>query len=412
MLTIVGANLNGRFVDIQVEAGRIIEISNGLKHRGRVLNAGGGMVTHAYADPHLHLDAVLLGAERPNISGTLHEGIANWSEAREALTRGSVKARALRAIEWCVAQGTTRIRTHVDTGSRVGVEALLELRDEVDDICELQVVAFPQEGVFRQPGQLDELAWAVRAGVDAVGAIPHFEATREDGQRSILEAFGLAEEHGLQVDLHCDESDDPESRFILDVCDYIIKTGFEHHVVAGHCTAMHSYPDDVAERAIELIELAQVQVVANPLDNIVLQGRGEGYPKRRGVTRIPELIEAGAPVGVGHDSIMDPWYPLGRGNMIDAASMLIHVAQMTSVAEVERVFEMLVRDNHAPFGGVEEIAVGSSADLLVHATASPHEAMRTRQAPLYVIRRGRVVASTIPARSVVEGNEVNPGRGP
>ncbi|MEE2751355.1 MAG: amidohydrolase family protein [Myxococcota bacterium] len=410
-LFIQNACVKGRRVDITVEHGAITRITptGEVEPCGETLNANGGLVSRPFADPHIHLDAVLLGARTPNTSGTLQEGIANWGKARASLTPEDVRARAKQAISWCVAQGTTRIRTHADTASSIGVETLLSLREEVAEICDLQVVAFPQDGVFTGEGHEAALRWAAAAGVDAIGAIPHHEHSRSDGENSLVLATELAEQHGVAIDIHCDETDDPNSRHLEFLCRHILKTGFSRHVVAGHCTAMHSYPDDYANEVIALVVKSGVQVVANPLDNVVLQGRHDGYPRRRGITRVPELLEAGAAVGCGHDSIQDPWYPLGRGALLEAASMLVHVAQMTRPEQVESVFNLLVHGNHAPFGGIPDLVEGSPADLLVHSVKDAQAAIRLARAPRWVIRQGRVIAHTEPAQSEVLGQAVEIG---
>ena len=410
-LSIKDALLDGERVDVVVEGGVVQRIApHGVQGlRGKVLEAHGGLLTAPYADPHLHLDAVLLGERTPNYSGTLQEGIANWAAIRPTLTEVDLIERASVAVKWCVAQGTGRIRTHVDCSSRLAVEVMCQFREEVSHLVDLQVVAFPQEGVFNAPHQKADLEWAAANGVDAVGAIPHHESTEKAGCASIDLAFDLAEEHGLQVDLHCDETDDPSSQYILWVCEQVRARRFSRHVLAGHCTAMHSYSQDVAEKAIAAIADTGVQVVANPLDNIVLQGRGDGYPRRRGITRIPELLEAGAWVGIGHDSIMDPWYPLGRGHLVDAASMLIHVSQMTRPKQIERVHRILVEDNHAPFGGAPRLEEGAPANFLVHSARSAAQIFRLRAKPLWVIREGQVVAQTPVSASEVLGEPVRPG---
>lgn len=341
----------------------------------------GGMLTPPTAEPHVHLDAVLLGARVPNRTGTLREGIANWASLRPGLTREDVLERARIVVGWYRAHGTLRIRTHVDTGSEVAVEALLELRAELAGKVELQVVAFPQEGILRAPGRREAWERAVALGCDAVGAIPHFERTTEEGWQSVRLAYDLAERHGAKLDFHCDETDDPGSRNLEVVCAQAIDRGFGGRVVAGHCTAMHSYPNPYAAKVCELVATAGVQVVVNPLDNVVLQGRYDGYPRRRGIARVDELWAAGAKVGVGHDSVMDPWYRLGTANLLDAASMLVHVAQLTGEDEMRRVLRTLSRENHLPFGAAPRIAVGEPATMLWYTAEDEIEALRTREKP-------------------------------
>lgn len=394
--TVRNALWKGRLVDVFVENGRFESIDPAGRRapKGKRLEANGGFISPSFAEPHIHLDAVLLASKTPNASGTLKEGIANWARVRAQLREDDLIERATTAVQWCVGNGVTRIRSHVDTGSKLAVETLVAFKQEVAHLVDLQIVAFPQEGVFRAPDQAAGLAWAAAAGVDCVGAIPHHESSTQTGDDSVVLAFDLAEKHGLQVDLHCDESDNPAHQFLLKVCREKIRRSFEAHVVAGHCTAMHSYTEIDASRAIAAVVESGVQVLANPLDNVVLQGRGDTYPKRRGITRIPELLAAGACVGLGHDSIMDPWYPLGSGRILEAASMLVHVAQMTRPVQIDQVFSLLVGANHLGFGGPPEIAVGHEAEFLVHAVPTPADAIRLQYPPRFVIRKGKLIAET------------------
>ncbi|MSP56776.1 MAG: cytosine deaminase [Myxococcales bacterium] len=393
-----GALLNGVRVDARVTDGRIAALIERAAGTPLQPLAGedvvdGGMLTPPSAEPHVHLDATLLGARVPNRSGTLREGIANWASIRGTLTRVDVLERARTTLSWYLDRGTTRVRTHVDTGCPVAVEALLELRDDLRSATpgshlagmELAVVAFPQEGILRRPGLRAQWEDAVRLGCDAVGAIPHFERTTEEGWASVKMAFDLAEKYGRKLDFHCDETDDPASRNLEVVCAQAIDRGFGaersgSHVVAGHCTAMHSYPNPYAAKVCELVAIAGVQVVANPLDNVVLQGRYDGYPRRRGITRVDELWRAGASVGIGHDSVMDPWYRLGTANLLDAAYMLIHVAQLTGEDEMARVFRTLHDENHRPFGAIPRLEIGSDT-FLWYSAADEIEAIRTREKP-------------------------------
>ncbi len=375
--------VNGRSQDVLVRSGKIAEIAppRSLVPTPDEAVIEGGLLTPPNAEPHVHLDAVLLGARVPNRSGTLREGIANWASLRAGLTREDVLSRAREVVSWYRDHGTLRIRTHVDTGSRVAVEALLELRAELAGQVEIQVVAFPQEGILRAPGRREAWEEAVQLGCDAVGAIPHFERTTEEGWRSVRLAFDLAEKFGKFLDFHCDETDDPGSRNLEVVCAETIDRGLGGRVVAGHCTAMHSYPNPYAAKVCELVATAGVQVICNPLDNVVLQGRYDNYPRRRGITRVDELWRAGASVGIGHDSVMDPWYRLGTANLLDAAYMLVHVAQLTGEDELRRVFHTLSTANHLPFGGPPRIEAGAPATLLWYAATDEFEALRTRAKP-------------------------------
>ncbi len=383
-----GVIVEDQWVDLRVREGRIIAIHpvdasgpcalHPVEDEEVVI---GGLLTPPFAEPHVHLDAALTGERAPNRSGTLVEGIANWAQIREGLTAEDVLSRARQAVRLYASWGALRIRTHVDTGSRVAVDALLALREELAPDVELQVVAFPQEGIFRRPERRANWEAAVAAGCDAVGAIPHFERTAEEGWDSVRLAFELAEQHDCLLDFHCDETDDPGSRNLEVVCSESLKRGWYDRVVAGHCTALHSYPNSHAAKVIALVAESGVQVVANPLDNTVLQGRYDGYPRRRGITRVDELWAAGASVGIGHDSVMDPWYRLGTANLVDAAYMLIHVAQLTSESEMKRVFATLHGENHRPFGSVPTLTEGQPATFLWFDTPDPIEVIRTRSRP-------------------------------
>ncbi len=390
---IIGATLDGRRCDLRVADGLVDRLLPHDPQHPLVPAPGdevlrGGLVTPVLAEPHVHLDAALLGRQAPNRSGTLREGIANWSRLRAQLTEADLRKRARETVAMYAKWGCLRLRTHVDTGSRLAVETLLTLRDELaTEGVELQVVAFPQEGILRAPGRRQAWEDAVALGCDAVGAIPHFERTTEEGWRSVRLAFDLAERHGCMVDLHCDETDDPGSRNLEVVCAETIDRGMAGKVVAGHCTALHSQPDPYAHKICELVATSGVQVVCNPLDNIVLQGRYDGYPKRRGLTRVDELWDAGAAVGIGHDSVVDPWYRLGTANLVDAASMLIHAGQLTGEAQMRRVFGVLHGDNHLPFGGPPAITEGVPARLLWWHDADPIELVRLRPAPCVLAGR-------------------------
>jgi cytosine deaminase len=383
-----GVVVGEQWVDLRVRDGRIAAIHTVDVSGPDALHPEpdedvviGGLLTPPFAEPHVHLDAALTGALVPNRSGTLVEGIKNWAKIRDALRTEDVLVRARRTVDWYVGWGTMRIRTHVDTGSRVAVDALLGLRDELAPEVELQVVAFPQEGILRAADRREAWEAAVAAGCDVVGAIPHHERTAEEGWQSVRMAFDLAEKHDCAVDLHCDETDDPGSRNLEVVCAEALDRGWTDRVVAGHCTALHSYPNPYAAKVIDLVAESGVQVVANPLDNTVLQGRYDGYPRRRGITRVDELWAAGASVGIGHDSVMDPWYRLGTANLVDAAYMLVHVAQLTSEVEMRRVFATLHTENHRPFGSIPALDEGAPATFLWFDAADPIEVLRSRPRP-------------------------------
>ena len=395
-------------MDVQVLDGRFAQIAPHGKLKPAsgddVLEGGGRFLSPPLVDPHVHMDAVLtVGEPRHNESGTLIEGIQTWAERKPSLTHDDVKRRARQAILWEVAQGTGLIRSHVDVcdPGLVALRALLELRDEMRDVVELRLIAFPQDGVLSFPDGKALMREAMRLGCDVIGGIPHYEWTREDGVEEVHFLFDLAKETGAPIDLHCDETDDEHSRFLEVVAARTMRDGMQGRVVAGHTTAMGSYNDAYAFKLLQILKRAGVTIVANPLDNIVLQGRFDSYPKRRGMTRVKELDAAGVNVACGHDSIMDPWYPLGRGSMLDALSMLVHVAQMTGRSELYRAYEM-VTTNPARAAEVEYgVKEGLAANFVILDCEDEAEAIRLRPAARWVVREGRIVAETQPAASVV-----------
>src|SRR4051794_5912418 len=394
-------------VDVLVDGDRIARIAE----RSTIgtgdhteLDAEGSLLSPPLVDPHVHMDAVLtVGEPRYNESGTLIEGIQTWAERKPSLTQEDVKSRAREAIRWEVAQGTGLIRSHVDVcdPNLTALRALLELRDDVSDIVDLRLIAFPQDGILSFPDGKELMREAMRLGCDVIGGIPHYEWTREDGVEEVNFIFDLARETGAPIDLHCDETDDEHSRFLEVVAARTMRDGMQGRVVAGHTTAMGSYNDAYAFKLLQILKRAGVTIVANPLDNITLQGRFDTYPKRRGMTRVKELDAAGINVACGHDSIMDPWYPLGRGSMLDALSMLVHVAQMTGRRELFRAYDM-VTVNPARAAEVEwGVKEGLPANFVVFDCADEAEAIRLRPAARWVVRLGRLVAETRPAESVV-----------
>lgn len=398
----------GEPVDLGVSGDRIVAIRprGELQADGaRELDADGSLLSPPLVDPHVHLDAALtVGEPRHNQSGTLIEGILTWAERKPSLTVADVKRRAREAIHWEVAQGTGLIRSHVDVcdPSLTALRALLELREEVRELVDLRLIAFPQDGILSFPDGEQLMREAMRLGCDVIGGIPHYELTREDGVAEVNFIFDLARETGRAIDLHCDETDDPQSRFLEVVAARSIRDGMQGRVVAGHTTAMGSYDDAYAFKLFQILRRAGVTIVANPLDNITLQGRFDSYPKRRGMTRVKELDAAGINVACGHDSIMDPWYPLGRGSMLDALSMLVHVGQMTGRGELFRAYEM-VTTNAARGAEIDDwrIAEGCVASFVVFDCTDEAEAIRLRPAARWVVRNGRIVAETNPARSVI-----------
>jgi cytosine deaminase len=403
--------LDGERVDVEIRAGRIDRVVPAGEgdptafDADRHHDAAGRLVTPPLVEPHLHLDATLTaGDPRWNETGTLAEGIRIWAERKQSLETAEVKARATQALEWMAANGVTRVRTHADTTEETltGVEALLELREEVSDLVDLQVVAFPQDGVFTRPDHEDLLREAMEMGCDLVGGIPHNEHTREDGVASVETAMDLAERYDAPVDLHIDETDDPGSRFTEVLASEALKRGMGDRTTASHTTAMHSYSNAYADKLVSLLAESGVSVVTNPPDNSVLQGRYDDYPRRRGHTRIDQLHDAGVTVALGHDSVMDPWYHYGVGDQLDAAFVLLHYAHMSGRGDVETLWQMLTTANAAVFGATEYgLAEGNEGSLVVYDSPDPFNALRTRAARTVVVKEGRVVAETEPRETVV-----------
>jgi cytosine deaminase len=360
------------------------------------------LLSSPFVDPHFHMDATLsYGLPRVNQSGTLLEGIALWGELKPLLTQEALVERALAYCDWAAAKGLLAIRTHVDVCDPrlLAVEALLAVKQRVAPYIELQLVAFPQDGVLRGPQgpqqHMDNLKRALDKGVDVVGGIPHFERSMADGALSVKRLCELAAERGLRVDMHCDESDDPHSRHVETLAFETQRLGLQGRVTGSHLTSMHSMDNYYVSKLIPLMAEAQLHVVANPLINITLQGRHDSYPKRRGMTRVPELLAAGVNVGFGHDCVLDPWYALGSADMLEVASMGLHVAQMTSQAQMRACFDA-VTVNAARVMGLADygLTVGCHADFVLLQARSAVEALRLRPARLQVIRRGKVLAST------------------
>jgi cytosine deaminase len=405
-LLIRHANLpDGRTdIDIGIVAGRIAAVATGLAaEAGQVIDATGRLVSPPFVDPHFHMDATLsLGLPRMNRSGTLLEGIALWGELRPTLTREALVERALRYCDLAVSQGLLAVRSHVDTSDPrlVTVEAMLEVRERVAPYLDLQLVAFPQDGYFRAPDGVASLERALDMGVEIVGGIPHFERTMEDGRRSVEALCRIAAERGLRVDMHCDETDDPLSRHVETLAAETIRHGLQGRVAGSHLTSMHSMDSYYVSKLIPLIAEAGLHAIANPLINIMLQGRHDSYPKRRGMTRVPELLAAGVNVAFGHDCVMDPWYSMGSGDMLEVAHMAVHVAQMVSIEDRQKAFEIVTYGN-ARAMGLEDygLAPGCHADLVLLDARDPVDAIRLKATRLAVIRRGKVIAESAPRRS-------------
>jgi len=388
-------------VDVLVDGGRIAAVGAALAAQANeTVDAAGQLLSPPFVDAHFHLDSALTyGMPRVNDSGTLLEGIALWGELKPQLTQDAVVARALAYCDWAVAKGLLAIRTHVDVCDPrlLAVEALLDVRARVKPYLDLQLVAFPQDGVLRRKGALANLERALAMGVDVVGGIPHFERTMADGAASVRALCEIAAREGRMVDMHCDETDDPQSRHVETLALETERLGLAGRVTGSHLTSMHSMDNYYVSKLIPLMVEAGVNAIANPLINITLQGRHDTYPKRRGMTRVPELMAAGVTVAFGHDCVMDPWYALGSADMLEVAAMGLHVAQMTGQAGMRACFDA-VTVNGARIMGLDGygIAPGRRADFVLLQARDPVEAIRLRAARLRVYRGGKLVASTPP----------------
>ncbi|MFO1284816.1 MAG: amidohydrolase family protein [Burkholderiales bacterium] len=394
-------------VDILCDGGRIAAVGPRIEAvAGRVIDAKGLLVSPPFVDAHFHLDSALTyGLPRVNASGTLLEGIALWGELKPALTHEAIVERALAYCDWAVGKGLLAIRSHVDVSDPrlTAVDALVEVRARVKPWLDLQLVAFPQDGLLRSPGALDNLRRALDRGVDVVGGIPHFERTMADGAESVRLLCELAAERGLRVDLHCDETDDPLSRHVESLAFQAQRLGLAGRAAGSHLTSMHSMDNYYVSKLLPLMREAGLAAIANPLINITLQGRHDTYPKRRGMTRVPELIATGVPVAFGHDCVQDPWYPLGSADMLEVAAMGLHVAQMTGTDAMRACFEA-VTTTPAGILGLDGygIAPGCRADLVLLDARDPVEAIRLRAARLAVIRAGKTIAQGPPARATLD----------
>ena len=393
-------------IDIACAHQRIEAIERNISAEAKVtLDAQGWLVAPPFVDPHFHMDATLsLGRPRMNRSGTLLEGIALWGELKPIQTIDDIKKRALRYCDLAVSMGIGAIRSHVDTcdPELKGVQALLQVRDEIKDYLDLQLVAFPQDGVLRDPNALETTLRALDMGVDVVGGIPHFERTMAAGAESVRILCEAAAERGLMVDMHCDESDDPLSRHIETLAYETQRLGLQGRVTGSHLTSMHSMDNYFVSKLIDLIVEAEVHAVPNPLINIMLQGRHDTYPKRRGQTRVRELRDAGVTVGFGSDCVMDPWYSLGRADMLEVAFMGLHVGQLSSREDMAWCFEA-VTTNSAKLMGLEGYGVvkGCKASFNLLQANDPIEAIRLKAHRIAVVRHAQVIAQNPPLNTEI-----------
>tara|TARA_R110000851_G_scaffold165169_2_gene309957 strand:- start:169280 stop:170548 length:1269 start_codon:yes stop_codon:yes gene_type:complete len=373
------------------------------------IDAEEGLVIAPFVEPHIHLDTTqTAGQPNWNQSGTLFEGIERWAERKSMLNMEDVKTRAWTTLKWHIANGVQHIRTHIDVSdpSLMALKAMLEVRNEVAPWIDLQIVAFPQEGILSYPNGEAILEEALRMGADVVGAIPHFEFTRELGVESLHKTVALAMKYDLPIDVHCDEIDDEQSRFLETLAMLAYRESLGARVTASHTTAMHSYNGAYTSRLMRLLKMSGINFVANPLVNIHLQGRFDTYPKRRGITRVKELLAEGLNVCFGHDDVFDPWYPLGTANMLQVLHMGMHVTQMMGYQELDNGLDLITTRSATTLGlasyGVQE---GKAANLVILPATSGFDALRRQVRTHYSIRAGRVIAHTPPSKTTIHLNQ-------
>lgn len=381
--------------EILVENGMIREIGSGLGPAEETIDLGGKLVTAPYVDPHLHLDYVYtlseLGQEGAG-SGTLFEAIEMWPKFKQNLTVESVKKLALKGIRDEVSQGVQHIRTHIDVTDPkfTALQAMLELKSDLKDIVDIQIVAFPQEGMYTYKGGRDLVEEALKMGADVVGGIPHYEPAREFGEKSVHDIVELAMKYDRLIDVHCDETDDVQSRFVELLNALVLMEDYGSRTTASHTCSFGSADNSYAYRMIDLFRKSQMNFIAPPTENAYLQGRQDTYPKRRGLTRVKEFIEAGINVAFAQDSINDPWYPMGNGNMMNILDNGIHLAQIMSPEDIERDLD-LITINGARCLNIQDtygLEAGKAANFIVLDGDSPFDVIRNRSNVLASVRKG------------------------
>ena len=393
-------DFEGNKTDILIKDGYIKENSPKIKAENiKEIDAKDHFVSSPFIDSHFHMDATLsYGIPRVNESGTLLEGIQLWGELKPNLTADAIKDRARKLCKWAIAKGTLAIRTHVDVSGKdlLAVEALLDIKKEMKKYIDLQLVAFPQDGLLRS-NCIENLKASLNMGVDVIGGIPHFERTMSDGAQSIKILCELAEKKSLLVDMHCDESDDPLSRHVEMLAYETTRLGLQGRVTGSHLTSMHSMDNYYFSKLISLLMESQLNIIANPLINITIQGRHDNYPKRRGMTRVPEQMDAGLTVAFGHDCVLDPWYPLGSQDMLEVAHMGLHIAHMTGIEDMKKCYKA-VTSNAAKILRLDNYGLqpGCKGDMIILQCKSPVEAIRLKPARLFVIKNGEIISSTPP----------------
>ncbi len=407
-MNILNARLRGRsgLYRIELDGARIAAISAqqapAEANEGDI-DAASNLVVPPFIEPHIHLDATLTAGQPAwNMSGTLFEGIERWGERKALVTHEDTKARAKKTIDMLVDHGIQHVRTHVDVTDPTlsALKSMIEVREETRHLIDLQIVAFPQEGIESFKGGRELMTEAIAMGADVVGGIPHFENTRDQGVSSIKFLMDLAERSGCLVDVHCDETDDPQSRFLEVLAEEARVREMGERVTASHTTAMGSYDNAYCSKLFRLLKLSKINFVSCPTESIHLQGRFDTYPKRRGLTRVAEIDRAGMNVCFGQDSIVDPWYPLGNGNILRILEAGLHICHMLGYEDLQRCLD-LITDNSARTLNLGErygLEVGRPANLLVLSAADDYEMLRTQGHALLSVRNGEVLMRRTPAQ--------------
>jgi len=407
-MNILNARLRGRsgLYRIELDGARIAAISAqqapAEANEGDI-DAASNLVVPPFIEPHIHLDATLTAGQPAwNMSGTLFEGIERWGERKALVTHEDTKARAKKTIDMLVDHGIQHVRTHVDVTDPTlsALKSMIEVREETRHLIDLQIVAFPQEGIESFKGGRELMTEAIAMGADVVGGIPHFENTRDQGVSSIKFLMDLAERTGCLVDVHCDETDDPQSRFLEVLAEEARVREMGERVTASHTTAMGSYDNAYCSKLFRLLKLSKINFVSCPTESIHLQGRFDTYPKRRGLTRVAEIDRAGMNVCFGQDSIVDPWYPLGNGNILRILEAGLHICHMLGYEDLQRGLD-LITDNSARTLNLGErygLEVGRPASLLVLSAPDDYEMLRTQGHALLSVRNGEVLMRRTPAQ--------------
>lgn len=383
---------------IVVKNGKFIQIGGDLSafKDAKIVNLKGKLTIAPFADAHIHLDYVFTSTipSRETASGTLFEAIDNWSDSKNKLTEDVLLQRALQAVKMQISHGVQYVRTHVDVTdpNLTALKAMLTLKEKVQDYMDIQIVAFPQEGYYAYSGGAELVEEALKMGAEVVGGIPHFEFTREDGIRSVKKGFELAMKYDRLLDFHCDETDDEQSRFVETIAALTYFNCLQSRTAASHTCAMGSYNNAYAFKMMSKFKKAALNFIVCPTENCYLQGRYDSYPKRRGLSRVDELSQNGLNVSFAQDSISDPWYPLGNGNLMHQLDFGLHLSHMMSIAEIKDSLKF-VTDNGARTMGISDygIKVGNSANFVVLNDNNVFDAVRNYSSTIMSVRAGRII---------------------